>query len=92
MESPDIIFKLGEISGKLDSTGAAVISVGNEVKSLRDDFNTMEKGRLTRLEVSFKSLETQVETRAKSSGFWYAIFASASASVISGIVLYALLK
>ena len=83
---------LGLLLGKIDGIHLTVTSICGEVKSLRDDFGTMEKGRLSKLELNLNTLETTLSAKAKNQGFWYAIFASILASVISGVILYLLLN
>ena len=75
---------IGRLEGKLDL-------VVTSITGLQSAFDTMEKGRLSRLEVSFNTLQTQVSLKAKSSALWYGLIASASTSVISGVILYLLL-
>lgn len=83
---------IGVLIGKIDGVQIAVQSMGGEVKSLRDDFASMEKGRLSRLEVSFATLDTEVQIRSKANSMWYAAIMSCLTSIISGVVLYFLLN
>ena len=87
MSSDSVERSIGRIEGKLDSAIVAVSQVGGEVKSLRDDFATMEKGRLSRLEVSFASLETTVNLKAKNTAMFWGTIMSIIASIVSAILV-----
>lgn len=87
MEPQDIVYRLGEVGGKLDSAINAIGIVGSEIKSLRDDFQTMEKGRLSRLEVTFATLETTVSLRAKNSAIVWAGGMSVVTSVVTAVLI-----
>lgn len=87
MEPQDIVYRLGEVGGKLDSAINAIGIVGSEIKSLRDDFQTMEKGRLSRLEVTFATLETTVSLRAKNSAIVWAAGMSVVTSVVTAVLI-----
>lgn len=72
---------IGRLEGKLDS----VIKL---VGDLGASFDAMEKGRLSRLEVQFATLNTEVEAKAKLSSIWYAALMSIFSAVISGTILF----
>lgn len=82
---------LGRLEGKLDGMVNIVNTVSNDVSSLRNDFGTMEKGRLTALEVKFASMSSESKAKAKISGFWGGAAVSLIISVLGEIILYALL-
>lgn len=79
---------IGRIEGKLDAAIASIGNVASEVKSLRDDFSTMEKGRLSRLEVAFATLETTASLKAKNSAVIWSALISVSTSIVSAIIVF----
>ena len=72
---------IGRLEGKLDS-------VVTMVAGLKDSFETMEKGRLSRLEVSFATLKTEVEIRVKNTAMVSAAVTSMVVTVVAGLILY----
>ena len=76
---------IGRLEGKLDS----VITI---VGSLKEAFDSLEKGRLSKLEVAFATLETQVSLKAqdsaKSSAMIYSIVASIISSVLAAFIVW----
>lgn len=83
---------IGRLEGKLDSAILAMGGIRGEVKSLRNDFMHMEKGRLSKLEVGFATLETTVQIKARSSAIIWAIGASIFTSVVSGITIALIIR
>ncbi len=71
---------IGRIEGKLDL-------MINTITDLKTSFDSLEKGRLTRLEVAFNTLQTEIEYKAKSVATWRALVFSIIASVISAILV-----
>lgn len=84
MENQEIYLKLGAVEGKMDL-------VVSSIAALKESFDQMEKGRLSRLEVAFATLDTEVGTKAKNSAMWYSASMSVLGSVVSGVILYLLL-
>lgn len=78
---------LGRVEGKLDSVITEIGHARGEVKSLRDDFGSMEKGRLSTLEVRYATLETTVSLKAKNSAMVWAAVMSIAASVVAALVI-----
>lgn len=83
-ERTDFERSLGRVEGKLDS----VISVVTDLKS---SFDSLEKGRLSRLEVAFATLHTEVSVKAKNSAMWSATIISVVVSVVTAIIIKSLL-
>ena len=83
---------LGRLEGKIDGMMLLVGEVKSDVNQLRTDFSEMEKGRLSRLELSFNTLKTETEYKAKQHAMIVASIASVAGSVISGVILYALIS
>lgn len=82
-ESNDIKFAgdIGRLEGKLDS----VVSMVGELKG---SFETMEKGRLSKLEVQFATLYAELSVTARNSAAVWAVAASVIASIISALSIY----
>jgi len=74
---------IGRLEGKLDL-------VIDNVAFLKTSFETMEKGRLSKLEVVFATLQTEVNLKARNTAFYTGIIASIISSIVSAVVLYAL--
>lgn len=79
--SSEVIRAVGRLEGKLDSMVAMVAE-------LRGDFENMERGRLSKLEVEFATVRTNLSSEMKWNGTVTAIGASIVGSVITGIILY----
>ena len=75
----DVSRSIGRLEGKMDSL---IVAVG----SLQGAFDTMEKGRLSVLEVKFATLHTEVTTKAKSSAALWAVAASVVSSFVAAIL------
>ena len=82
---------IGRVEGKLDGVLTLISNTQSEVRGLRDDFGTMEKGRLSKLEVMFATLETTVSVKARNSAIWMAAGISILTSVSAAIVIYLLI-
>lgn len=79
---------IGRLEGKLDSTVFMMTSISNDVSGLRNDFATMEKGRLTALEVKFAGLSSEMKVKARNSAMLAGAIISIAVSVISAIIIY----
>lgn len=79
---------LGRVEGQLNSLVAVVNTLSANITSLSNDFATMEKGRLTALEVKFATLSTEIELKAKNSGMVSGAIISVIVSVASAFILY----
>lgn len=82
----------GKMEGKIDGLTTHVTDLKGSIMSLQQDFQTMEKGRLTQLEVKFATLSTEVAYSAKNISFYTAIAASVASSVVAGVILYFLVQ
>ncbi len=70
---------IGKIEGKLDAVVAAV----HEMKS---SFDSLENGRLSRLEIAFATLQAETTMRAKTVAIWIASGVSIAVSLISALL------
>lgn len=77
---PDMQRALGRVEGKLDST----ISM---LADLKAGFDQLEKGRLSRLEVQFATLSTEMASKARNWAALWAIAASIVSSVVAAILI-----
>lgn len=88
MEEGDFERAFGRLEGKLDS----VVGI---VAELKGDFAKMERGRLTKLEVAFATLKSELSASTKSeankSAMWASIISSIVSSVIAAVILYFIL-
>lgn len=81
MEDKNVERSIGRLEGKLDS----VISL---VGDLKGAFEQMEKGRLSVLEISFATLKTEIEVKARWSAMLMSMIISILVSVISATVIF----
>ena len=79
----DVERSIGRLEGKLDT----VVTI---VTDLKAQFDVLEKGRLSGLEVSFATLNAEVGTRAKNTALWTGAIVSICVSIASGIIIYIL--
>ena len=84
MEQVDLERAIGRVEGKLDL-------VVTSISELKNAFDTMEKGRLSRLEVLFATLETQISVKARSTAMWTSAALSILTSVAAGVIIYLIL-
>ena len=87
---PNEHYNIGRLEGKMDSVLTMISEVKGDVTSLRNDFGTMEKGRLTALEVKFATLTTEITTKAKNMAIYVGIAVSIVSSVVSAVVISAI--
>lgn len=80
----------GRMEGKLDSLTTSITDLKGAIVGVQNDFATMEKGRLTRLEVNFATLQTETAYRAKTAAIITGIITSVLSSVVAGTILYAI--
>lgn len=76
---------LGRLEGKVDSIVNMMQGMQGEVTSLRNDFGTMEKGRLSRLEVQFATISTEVGVKARSQAIWASATISLSIAIVAAV-------
>mgnify|MGYP001585274017 CR=1 FL=1 len=79
---------IGRLEGMMAAIHSLVSETRGDVKSLRNDFMEMEKGRLSRLEVAFATVQTEVSLKARNTAVWFALVSSIAASVITGTILF----
>ena len=72
---------LGQLEGKMDS----MIST---MERMANSFDSLEKGRLSRLEVLYATLSTEVAEKAKHTAGWTSAFISVAISAASMIIAY----
>jgi hypothetical protein len=72
---------LGNLEGKMDSMIITMERMANA-------FDSLEKGRLSRLEVLYATLSTEVAEKAKHTAGWTSTFISVAISVASAIIIY----
>ena len=83
---------LGKLEGKMDGLIVSMGELTKEVAALRGDFGSLEKGRLSTLEVAFARFEAEVSTKARTTGVWWGLAGSVFTSVTAAILLYFILK
>jgi len=76
---------LGRVEGKVDL-------VVQSIADLKNSFEKMEQGRLSKLEVDFATLHTNVTGSANNHAIWTAAIMTTAGSIVSGIILFLLLK
>jgi hypothetical protein len=79
-ESAGMERSLGRVEGKLDLALTAISALGAS-------FDALEKGRLSRLEVQFATMETTLRVEAKSTATRNAVLWSLVTSSVSGIAI-----
>lgn len=84
MDQNEIILKIGSMEGKLD------LAI-NMLARLDSSFHALESGRLSKLEVDFATLHTNVASKARNQAIVISIIASIIGSVASGLILFLLL-
>jgi len=72
---PDISRAIGRLEGKVD---LMVTSISN----LASSFESLEKGRLSRLEIAFAELNTSVKDKARVTAIWTAGIMTIVTSII----------
>lgn len=72
---------IGRLEGKLDS-------MVSSVQALSSSFENLEKGRLSRLEIAFAEIKTEVNDKSRNTSFW----TSAVVSVVMAVLIAFLLK
>lgn len=88
---------IGVLIGKVDGMTAILSDTQTQIRGLRDDFQSMEKGRLTRLEVEVATLratqeqrnkdqEDRVDSRSRNTSIIWSLIGSGT----SGIIVYIL--
>ena len=92
IQNENVERSIGNLEGMMSGMLTSLSQIHNDLKALRDDFNTMERGRLTRLEVAFNTLQTEIEVKAKSVATYRSVLASIVAATVSGTILYFLLE
>lgn len=81
----DLERSMGRLEGKLDS-------IVNIVADLKGAFETMEKGRLSRLEVAFNTLQTEIAVKSKNTTIVWSAVISVATSVAAAVVIHLLVK
>lgn len=72
---------IGRLEGKMDAMVASV-------NGLAASFDSLEKGRLSRLEISFAELNTKTKDKARTTAMWTSFIVSLICAIISGIIVY----
>lgn len=76
---PSLERALGSLEGKMDMMVSAM-------NGLAASFDSLEKGRLSRLEIAFATLKAETTTEAALQSRRVAVFTSAAVSIIVAIV------
>jgi hypothetical protein len=83
-DSQNLERSIGRLEGKIDGLAIGMGSLKADVVSLSNDFS----GRLSRLEISFATLSTEVSVKAQSKAIWISAGMSFIVSVVSAMVIY----
>ena len=81
---------IGRLEGKVDGITNDIKIMSESMNALRASFDILEKGRLSRLEVNFATLQAEINTRAKNIALWAGAIVSGCISIVSGIIIYVL--
>ena len=76
---------IGRLEGKMDMLVASM-------SGLAQSFDNLEKGRLSRLEIAFASLQAEAKQDARHISSWTSSIISVIISVISALIIYFLTK
>ena len=79
---------IGRLEGKVDGIVGDIKTISDSMNALKSSFDVLEKGRLSNLEVSFASLQAEVQVKAKNTALWAGAIISVSVSVVSGVLIY----
>ena len=87
--------KLDELSRVLGRIEGSLTEIKNDIKLIRDDhkglrseFQTLEAGRLTRLESQFAVQQAEMGIKAKNVAMVWSAITAIFVSVISAIIIY----
>ena len=72
---------IGRLEGKVDLVVATITQ-------LSSDFTTMERGRLSVLEVKVNTLQTENKDKARSTAIWVSAIVGVIVSVVSSIIVF----
>lgn len=83
MESPDTSYAraLGSLEGKMDM-------IVTSMNALAASFESLEKGRLSRLEIAFATLKAESADKARDSALWTSSIISLCIAIISAFTVY----
>ena len=76
MENHELERAIGRLEGKMDSLIATL-------QGLTQAFDLLEKGRLSRLETNFATLQAEVKERARTMSLWTSFIVSIIVSLVS---------
>ena len=74
---------IGRLEGKIDSLGLTITE-------LKNAFDSLEKGRLSTLEINFAKFYTEIHTKAKNTAMWISALVAIVVSVVSAMIIYSL--
>ncbi len=72
---------LGRLEGKMDS-------MVSSVNALASSFESLEKGRLSRLEIKVAEIVTENTAKTKSTALWVSLVISIAIAIIPQIITY----
>ncbi len=84
-ETASLDRSLGRLEGKMDL-------MCTSVNNLAASFENLEKGRLSRLEISFAELNTNVKDKSRVTAFWVAGFMTIATTIVINFITHFIFK
>lgn len=81
---------LGRIEGGISELKTEVSLMRQDHAKLRQEFSSLEAGRLTRLESSFAVSQAEMHIKSKTIAMWWSAIVSVVVSVVVAIIVYLL--
>lgn len=80
VNNSELIRAIGKLEGKMDL-------MVNSVSNLASSFESLEKGRLSRLEIGFATLNTEVKDKARNTAVWSGAIVAIIVSVATAVII-----
>ena len=83
---------LGRIEGGLIEIKSDIKLMREDHAGLRSEFQTLEAGRLTKLESQFAMSQTEMHSKSKNIALWWSLITAITVSVVSAILINLLIR